>query len=158
MASWNPQQPGRCGGDGYVRAFRIVVWGLVAFLLVGTGCMSKDPHGRQSVTGTVIFHGQPLDAGSIEFLPPNPNHGVSAHGLIQNGRFVIPRSQGVPPGTYRVLISSPEPDPKAEPVGGPGMQMPPLGRDRIPATYNRESQVTVVVRADEANHFDFTID
>ena len=131
---------------------------LVAFLLVGMGCASKDPHGRESLTGTVTFHGRPLDAGSIEFLPPDPNHGLSARGQIQNGRFLIPPSQGVPPGTYRVLISSPEPDPNAGPVGLPGMKMPPLGRDRIPANYNRESQVTVVVRSGEANHFVFTID
>src|SRR5262249_7109791 len=61
MASGIVKQPDRCGGDSH-----ITVWGLIAFLLVGTGCTSKDPHGRESLTGTVTFHGQPLDAGSIE--------------------------------------------------------------------------------------------
>lgn len=131
---------------------------LVACLFVGVGCADQDPHGRESLTGTVTLHGRPLDAGTIEFLPPDPDHGLGARGQVQDGRFAIPRSQDVPPGTYRVLISSPDPDPGAGPVGPPGMPMPPPGRDRIPAKYNRESRVTVVVRAGAANHFDFTID
>jgi len=131
---------------------------VVACLLAGVGCATKDPHGREALTGSVTFQGRPLDAGVIEFLPSDPNQGVSARALIQDGRFVISRSQGVPPGTYRVLISSPEPNPTEGPAGPPGMKMPPPGRDRIPARYNRESRETVVVRSDAANQFDFIID
>jgi len=63
----------------------------------------------------------------------------------------------VPPGTYRVLISSPEPSKSAEPVGPPGHKLPPLGQERIPLKYNRNSRETVEVKADGENRFDFTI-
>jgi hypothetical protein len=131
---------------------------VLACLLAGVGCASEDPHGRVSVTGTVTFEGRPLDTGVIEFLPSEPQQGVSARAMIKDGRFAVPRSQGLPPGTYRVVISSPEPNPTAGPAGPPGMKMPPPGRERIPARYNRESRETVVVRSDAANRFDFTID
>jgi hypothetical protein len=130
----------------------------IAFLIAFLGCADKDPHGRESLTGTVTFQGRPLGAGTIEFLPPDPRQGLSARGQILNGRFVIPRSLGVPAGTYRVLISSPKPNPAAGTVGPPGMKMPPPGEERIPPAYNRDSRVTVEVRPGEANHFDFAID
>jgi hypothetical protein len=137
-------------------ALRKVV--LLATLAAVAGCAGKDPYGREGLAGVVTFRGRPLEAGIVEFLPPDPNQGISARALIHDGKFAIPQVQGVPPGTYRVLITSPEPNTKDEPVGPPGMKMPPLGQERIPAKFNRDSQLTVEVRANDANTFDFKID
>jgi hypothetical protein len=134
----------------------LVVWCAAAVAAAGCGA-AQDPHGRQPVSGTVTFQGTPLDAGTIEFLPPDPGKGLSARTLIRAGKYQVPREQGLPPGTYRVLITSPVGDEKAEPVGPPGMKMPPLGSERIPARYNTQSKETVEVRAGEENTFDFTI-
>jgi hypothetical protein len=134
---------------------RPVVW--LAFL-AALGCgEGKDPHGRQALRGTVTFKGKPLDAGAIEFLPPNPNQGLSARAMIRRGEYRVPREQGLPPGTYRVLITSPAPAENEAPVGPPGLKMPPPGQERIPPEYNRDSRETVRVEAGAPNQFDFTI-
>jgi len=131
---------------------------LLTFLLAAlSGCGKTDPYGRLSLSGTVTFRGQPLDKGVIDFLPPDPQ-GNGARAMIQDGKYRIPREQGLPPGTYRVLIASPEANTTDPPAGPPGMKMPPLGKERIPARYNRDSQETVEVRLDADNRFDFTIE
>jgi hypothetical protein len=128
-------------------------------LLVVLGCgPKKDPHGRESLRGQVTFQGQPLNAGTIEFLPPDPTKEFGTRSLIQNGKYQIPAEQGVKPGTYRVLITSAESNSSEEPVGPPGMKMPPLGKERIPAKYNRDSRVTVEVKENSDNTFDFVIE
>jgi hypothetical protein len=137
-------------------ARRQLVWLVCVFVLAGCG-EGKDPHGRLPLRGSVTFRGQPLDAGTIEFLPTTPGQSFSARSLIRAGQYKIPREQGLPPGSYRVLISSPVADEKAEPVGPPGMKLPPLGRDRIPPRYNRDSRETVEVQAGGDTRFDFTI-
>jgi hypothetical protein len=131
----------------------------LACLSAALGCgEGKDPHGRLPLRGSVTFQGKPLDAGTIEFLPSSPDVSLSARSLIRSGQYRIPREQGLPPGTYRVLISSPTADETAEPVGPPGMKLPPLGRERIPPRYNRDSRETVEVKAPGENTFDFTIE
>jgi hypothetical protein len=125
------------------------------------GCTgSKDPYGRLPLAGTVTFQGQPLAEGIIEFLPSDPNQRLSTRTLVSKGKYQVPREQGVPPGTYRVLISSPDPSSQdtGEQLGPPGMKMPPPAKERIPARYNRQSRVTVDVQDGGANTFDFRID
>jgi hypothetical protein len=85
-----------------------VVW--VALLLAGVGC-GRDLHDRQELTGTVILDGQPLEDGSIQFLPIEASSPWRAGATIVGGNYRVPRDQGLPPGNYRVLISAPvDPD------------------------------------------------
>ena len=122
------------------------------------GCSeAADPHGRQSLSGTITFEGQPLDAGVIDFLPTGSSQTAGARALVQNGQYSVPSQQGVMPGTYRVVITSPEENTTDPPAGPPGMEMPPPGTERIPAEYNTESEQTVQVSATGDNQFDFTI-
>jgi hypothetical protein len=131
---------------------------LIAVLFVA-GCGRKDPYDRQPLTGTVTFQGQPLDKGTIQFLPQDPARAFSAGALIQDGRFQVSREQGLPPGTYRVAITSPAPSkgPAVEPAGAPGLKMPPLGTERIPAAFNTATTLTAEVTADGNNAFEFVI-
>jgi hypothetical protein len=123
------------------------------------GCGAGDPHGRRPVAGTVTFGGAPLDKGTVQFLPTDPANGFRASALIQDGRFQIPREQGLPPGSYKVAVTSPAPGkgPAIEPTDAPGMKMPPLGTERIPAGYNTATKLTATVTADGPNEFEFTI-
>jgi len=138
-------------------ATRWMIASLVLVLSAAFGCGGKDPHGRQALSGTVTFQGQPLDQGIIEFLPSDPGSGFRARAMIRDGKYELPREQGLPAGTYRVLITSAEPDENEAPAGPPGLEMPPLGRERIPAEYNRDSRTTIEVQADGNNKFDFTV-
>jgi hypothetical protein len=56
--------------------------------------------------GTVTFKGQPLENGSIQFLP---DKGRPAMGKITNGHFVMTTNtegDGAPPGTHKVIVTS----------------------------------------------------
>ena len=75
--------------------------------------------------------------------------------MITNGKYLIPREQGLPPGSYRVYISALEPTPK--PTGAPGENPAPAARQRIPPEYNEESRVIIEVKADQDSKFDFAI-
>jgi hypothetical protein len=121
-------------------------------------CSSKDPHGRLPVSGTITLRGVPIDQGMIQFLSTDANpRGPVAGAMIRDGKFAVPREQGLPPGSYRVLITSPESNAKEAPVGPPGIKMPPLGKERVPASYNRDSKQTVEVKEGVENVFDFAI-
>ncbi len=132
-----------------------ICWLLVLNSAALHGCgETKDPHGRQAVSGTVTFQGKPLDHGRIQFLPPD-NTGLNAGALIRDGKYQIPREQGLVPGTYRVEINAPEQG--APPPGPPGADVVEPARERIPPEFHRDSQRTIEVKADQANKFDFTI-
>jgi len=116
------------------------------------GCGSGDP--RLAVSGTVMFKGQLLDQGRIEFHPPE-NKGTMSGAVIQNGRYVIPRDKGLAPTTYVVRIYSyDEKGAKAE--GAPGE--PGLGfKERIAKKYNAESTLKADVKRGNTT-FDFSVD
>ncbi len=77
-------------------------------LASAAGCGGGDPLQRQAVSGTVTFKGQPLDKGTITFLPADSQSKAQPGGAtVANGQFSLPAAQGLAPGKYRVQISSP---------------------------------------------------
>lgn len=127
-------------------------------LVVGAGCSNKDPHGRLPISGSVTLSGTPIDQGMIQFLPPEPNQKAPLAGaMIRDGKYQVPREQGLAPGSYRVVISAPEAKKPDDPPGAPDMKAAPVARERIPPAYNRDSKLTIEVKEDANNVFDFTI-
>ena len=105
------------------------------------GCGS-DIGNRTAVSGTVSYKGEPLDQGTIEFIP-HPGVKTQSGGMITNGRFSIPAEKGLEPGIYTIKISSMEGGgPTDEPGGLPGKEP----KERIPARYNTKSKVTEEVK------------
>ena len=71
------------------------------FTISQLGCGGGD--GRPSVAGSVSFQRQPIQKGTIEFLPISGTRGPSAGGAITAGQYDI--SKGGPlPGKYTVVI------------------------------------------------------
>lgn len=144
---------------------RVAITALVLLLFLTIGCGQPNPLGRKEILGEVSFDGSPLETGSIEFSPKDPN-GVSTGTSILNGTYQIEAHQGVPPGQYTVRITSPidslanavEDDEVSPP--GPverGPRQPPPATERIPADYNVRSDKVVTVTEDGPNRFDFNI-
>ncbi|HXG11879.1 MAG TPA: hypothetical protein VNK04_19135 [Gemmataceae bacterium] len=140
--------------------FRLaIVLGVVSSTLVVctlSGCGSKGPK-RHEVTGTVIFKGQPLDVGMIDFEPLDGQGSKSGSG-ITNGEYKIPRDKGLFPGRYRVSIYGGD----GLPSEGAGEPLPTTrgvirGKERIPAKYNTKSDQIIEVTDDGPNKFDFNI-
>jgi hypothetical protein len=126
-------------------------------LIVFVGCRSRSD--RLAVSGEVTLDGTPLDAGSIRLTSTGTGRLFASGALIQNGKFHIPQEKGLPPGTYRVEVSSP--DTKAPLVvykGAPGEPMlPPTATELIPPEYNSNSKHTVEITTNGDNNFKFEI-
>jgi len=136
-------------------ALAAVVLGSSAFVLF-IGCGQRSD--RLPLSGTITLNGTPLDSGSIRFNSSEGEKLVATGALIQSGEYHVPQEKGLPPGRYRVEISSP--DVNAPPVmvrDGPGTAGIPAAPERIPPEYNVNSQQTVAVTVDGENRFDFSI-
>jgi len=126
-----------------------------AVLLVGC---SGDPMGRQAITGTVSFKGQPLDQGRIHFAPVEKGPTESG-ATIENGKFTIPRDTGLVPGTYKVSVFSyDQKGAKVQSEEVPGDPGNTQFKERIPAKFNTQTTLTAEVKKDGSNVFDFKID
>lgn len=123
-------------------------------VLILAGCSSSD--GRVGVTGTVNFQGKPLESGTIQFHPTDLAGKSSFGGTeIVQGKYSLDAKQGLFPGKYKVMISSPDPKAK-EAEAMPGETGPPA-KDRIPKKYNSDSKEFVEIKASGENKFDFDL-
>lgn len=134
---------------------RACYWATLCLCVVLVGCGETNELGRLPVTGSVTLKGKPLDQGTIEFAPTGET-GVSGGAMIAAGDYQIPGDKGLPPGMYTVRISS-----AAEESGrveqAPG-ESDTVAEERIPAKYNTDSEITVEVKSDGENKFDFKIE
>jgi hypothetical protein len=127
----------------------------VAFFLAGC----SDPYaGRREITGSVKLEGQPLKAGSIQFLPMQ-NQPTRNGGEIADGEFRLSPKDGLLPGQYLVRITAGDGKTPAneEQAGAPGGSTNIVSVDMIPEEWNTKSMKQVVVQADGPNRFDFDI-
>jgi hypothetical protein len=131
---------------------------IAAPFLALCGCSEANPLGRRAITGTVNYQGQPLEYGAIRFEPTGKANTVEGGAVITQGKYQIPEDLGLPPGTYKVWIISPESGALASVEEAPG-ETPrvPAGRDRIPAQYNVETTLVAEVTATGKAEFNFDL-
>jgi hypothetical protein len=128
------------------------VFALVVCFICGCGGGAADSGGRLAISGTIHYKNEPVQNGSIEFVP-HPGVKTTSGSTITNGRFSFPREQGLEPGAYTVKISAMEVIPPSEPGGLPG----PDPKELIPAKYNTKSTLTREVKPDQTE-FEFKLD
>ena len=132
------------------------LWVLVSFSVLGllAGCGESD--GRVPVEGTVKLKGQPLPQGTIEFVSDQVRTGA----MITEGDYSIPKEQGLPPGKYKVKITSGD---GKTPIDAPDDFVPgPTGanivsKELIPPEYNTKSTQEVTVEGSKLHRFDYDI-
>jgi hypothetical protein len=137
---------------------RIVGCLTVLFAAAGlTGCGGGTD--KQAVSGTVTWKSKPLETGTIRFLPLDAAATTETGAVITNGRFDIPREQGLLPGKYKVSISSPDPKSGQGPEDAPpGERGGYPATERIAEKYNKKSELTAEVTAGGKNEFEFNLD
>ncbi|MGI9177892.1 MAG: hypothetical protein ACR2IT_08565 [Pirellulales bacterium] len=118
---------------------------LVAMVLLVAGCGRGPALG--DLSGEVNLDGSPLAEGAIRFEPAD-GKGSTAGASIQNGRY----NARMMANGYRVQISSADMTP---PPGLPAGEFF-TGRERIPARYNEQKELTVDVKQG-ANSADFDL-
>ena len=124
---------------------------LLAALLAILGC--GDGSGRMSVKGKVTLDDQPVEAGSIVFLPSG--EGTKAAAAIEKGEYAIAADEGLKPGTYRVEVSWFKPTGRKMESADPGIMIDET-REAVPAKYNANSTLTAEITAG-ANVKDFPL-
>lgn len=121
---------------------------LTLILSTAIGCSrSKDDLPREAVAGIVTLDTQPLIEGVIQFTPTDPNAAATACvAEISDGKFSIPREDGLVPGSYRISISHAEMEEvktksKTKKPQGSLSKSTRLGKETIPARYNTQSTI-----------------
>jgi hypothetical protein len=122
-------------------------------LAFASGCGSSD---RSRVRGQVTLDEQPLEHGSITFIPRGGTQGPLSGAVITNGQYAIESANGPVPGSYKVTINSAKktgrklPQPPPAP---PGSTMDEVV-EAIPGIYNESSTLTREVKTGD-NRLDF---
>jgi hypothetical protein len=135
----------------------------VPILLAMIGCSSGDPLNRQAVAGHVSVDGVPLSHGLIRFVPEGTATGPGAMAEILDGQFCFTKDSGPIPGTHRIEIEATQfhgfaiDNEAAYAVAVMQTGRAPLGRNPIPAAYNRHSTLTAFVQDSSDQSFSFDL-
>jgi hypothetical protein len=123
------------------------------------GCGESDKLPREAIKGSVTIEGTPLKSGLITFVPNESNTPTQGGAVVLEGKYTIPKNQGLVPGKYRIIITSPEDKPEIifdKTNNAPGL--PPIpAKEVIPRQYNSESLLTADITAGGKNEFDFNL-
>ncbi len=99
-------------------------FGIICLLLNSLWGCREQASGpvRYELKGTVTYNNQPVPAGEMVFSPDSAagNSGPGSVALIENGKYSIPRNQGVVGGPYVVTIHGFTAPPSAAAVPEPG--------------------------------------
>ena len=138
----------------------MVILAFVAFATVG--CGSDNTGGKYAVSGTILFDGQPLEAGTISFAPEQ-ERGRSASAMFSAGCYHLGPDKGLTPGTYVVKIfaeatESSQVSPEDLMTGrARDSNRPETPQQTVPPEYNTKSVQVITVTAEGPNKFDFDI-
>jgi len=130
-------------------------WGFLGLVLAG--CSQRDYAGpkRFSLTGKVTYDGQPVDWGSISFLPKAAGEQRVSGGLIENGTYTVTEAQGANAGQHRVEIHWLKRTGKKyrDPDSG---EMLDERKEALPPRFHAQSELSVEVTAQQTR-FDFDL-
>lgn len=104
----------------------------------------------------VTFDNEPLNQGYLTFQPEPDTPGPSTAADIVEGNFSIPSQMEVLPGTFRIQIEfhRPSGEKQKKPRNG---ELFEVQEQFIPARYNSASTLTVEVKNNQRNRFEFTL-
>jgi len=134
----------------------------LTFLFIMAGCRGSDNQlGRQRISGKVSLDGKPVVTGSIQFSSlPGASQEIFSGCLIKDGSYSLPEMGGLPPGEYRVSISSAAPSAPVSSDPEEAMKAaenPATTPELIPEKYNSKSELTIEVEKSGKSVFDFDL-
>jgi len=127
-------------------------------LILFSGC-GGDGLPRQAISGSISINGKPLKSGVVNFVPQSAEIPTQSGAAIIDGKYSIPKSTGLVPGKYKVVISSGEgsAEKKVDKVSDlPGMAPIPA-KEAIPPEYNNNTSLEANVAAGGSNVFEFNL-
>jgi hypothetical protein len=123
----------------------------VAVLAAAIGCSSSN---SSAVEGKVTYGGQPIDVGTITFIPQS-KEAIKRGGLIQNGAYSVEAEVGPAPGPHRVEIRWARPTGKSSKNEyGENIQ---VRQEGLPEKYHAQSTLTADIKPGK-NTIDFALE
>jgi hypothetical protein len=124
----------------------------LCIVLAGCGRNYSGPQ-RFPLAGRVTYDGEPIDLGSISFLPLDKDQRVSG-GTITDGTYSVPEERGAHAGKYRIEI-------RWQKRTGRTIKLP-WGEDEeraegLPPRFHKDSTLTGEVSASQTT-FDFHLE
>jgi hypothetical protein len=125
--------------------------------LAFAACSQQEYTGakRYALSGKVSYDGQPIDWGSISFLPKAGSEQRVSGGLITDGKYSVPEAQGANAGMHRVEI-------RWRKLTGRKIRDPDSGemyderKEGLPPRFHADSELTAEV-SDKQTTFDFDL-
>ena len=130
---------------------------LVGLCVLLAGCGGQDYPGakRFPLVGTAICDGEPVDVGSISFIPIEGGEQRVSGGPIWDGEFSVPEEQGAHAANYRVEIRWQKRTGKTI-RDRTSDEMVEERAEGLPAKYHKDSELTVEVPSPD-NRYDFNL-
>lgn len=132
-------------------------WCFVCLLVALAGCSQREYSGTQRfpLSGKVTCDGEPIDVGSISFLPLEGSEQRVSGGYIESGTYTVPEAQGANAGKHRIEIRWQKRtgkkirDPHSEDVTE-------QRAEGLPAKFHTDSELAAEVSAQQTT-FDFDL-
>jgi len=112
---------------------------LLVAALAAAGC--GDDGKTALVSGAVEIDGEPLESGTMTFVPIN-GHTPTAGGTIKHGRYSV----RVPITTMKVSISAPRVVSMKRLYDTPNSPERPITEEALPARFNEATELTIEVK------------
>ena len=129
------------------------------WMAIALGCGGTSG-GRQEVTGTVSYVGQPVEEGQIVF-EPETDGATLATGQIKSGTYQIAAEHGPVAGKYRVRIEAyrKKRDPRIppHPYLGEGAEQGVVAEQYLPVEYNARTTLQAEIKDGEENTHNFDL-
>ncbi|WP_337173412.1 hypothetical protein [Paludisphaera sp.] len=136
------------------RASARLVAPLVALLVAG--CGGEDGPPREPVGGVVTLDGRPLERGLITFTP-EAGGDLVVSGLVVDGEFSLPRSEGPGLGRHRVDVWSKKPTGKTLKDRADPENPVEETVELVPPRYNLRSELMADVERGGENRFTYDL-
>jgi len=133
------------------------VWVAALVVLALAGCKPRGYSGpqRYPLQGKVTFDGQPVDWGSISFLPKAGSEQRVSGGLIENGSYSVKEEEGANAGLHRIEVRWLKRTGKQYRDRDSG-EMVDERKEALPPKFHAQSTLTAEVSAEKTT-FDFDL-
>ena len=127
---------------------------VLSLCVIALGCAGEERDGLHPLSGSATFDGEPIDLGSIAFIPAGGGGAGSQRasgGVIQNGTYEIPREKGLNAGMYRVEVRWLKKTGKilTDPMSGDKYDE---RKEALPPKFHAKSDLTIEIPAPEDKH------
>ena len=130
----------------------VIAWTLA----LHAGCRVEEPLQRASVQGTVTWKKEPIEDGTIVFVPKPTTRGPAVGVPIVNGKYSVDKLNGPFVGTSKIEIMARRKTGKTIQAAYPAQGTIEETEQFLPAEFNAKSKLSREVY-DEDNQFNFDL-